>query len=55
MGGNHVLRSDDGHMAIDETFGERRQSIVLVRGRLYLERNILIVDVADFSHALQES
>ena len=39
-------------MAIDETFGERRQSIVLVRGRLYLKRNILTLDVADFSHAL---
>ena len=33
-GGNHVIRDDDGHMVIDETFGERRQSIILVRGRV---------------------
>ena len=55
MGGNHVRDNDDGHMAIDETFGERRQSIVLVRGNLFLERNILTLDVADLSHALQKS
>jgi len=54
MGSNHVNRNDDGHMVIDETFGERRQSIVLVLGRLYLERNILTLDVADISHTLQE-
>ena len=33
-------------MAIYETFGERRQSIVLVLGRFILERNILTLDVA---------
>jgi hypothetical protein len=32
LGGNRINRSDDGHMAINETFGERRQSIALARG-----------------------
>jgi putative ABC transport system substrate-binding protein len=32
MGGNNVLCSDDRHLTIDEAFGERRQSIVPVRG-----------------------